>query len=80
MRRFATAARGASASTQVSNATIAYALKILDGANPREFRPPNDILRSEHPENVAIDNDALTRERDIRRRQEDWLKRKGLEF
>ncbi len=75
--RLATAARG-SGQAYVSG-LIDYALKILDGLDPRKFRTPEDTVRSQNPVNVAIDEDALAREREIRRRQEEWLKSKGLQ-
>jgi hypothetical protein len=63
----------------VASAQIYRVAEILDGLDPRQFRVPSDIHRSEHPENVAIDNDALARERELGRRQEKWLKSKGLD-
>ena len=75
--RLATAARGAS--PESANVVIGYALKILDGLDPRQFRTPGDLHRSENPQNVAIDNEALSREREVRLKQEQWLKSKALE-
>ncbi len=77
--RLATAARGASQSLSYASSLVEYALKILDGLDPRRFRTPGDTVRSPNPVNAAIDEDALAREREIRRRQEEWLKSKGLE-
>jgi hypothetical protein len=75
--RLATAARGAGPRTL--EALLGYALKILDGLDPMQFRTPGELQRSTHPANVAIDEDALAREREVRRKQEAWLKGKGLE-
>jgi hypothetical protein len=75
--RLATPARGASVG--FTRTLIENALKILDGLDARQFRAKGALERSEHPENVKIDEDALARERDLGRRQQDWLKARGLQ-
>lgn len=60
-------------------ALVDYTLKILDGLDSRQFRVPNDELRSDNPVLAAISADALARELELKRRQEAWLKSKGIE-
>jgi creatinine amidohydrolase len=73
----ATAAQGARINRAATDAAVAYALKILDGMDPREI-PRFADAAADSPENVAIDADALRREMDMLRKQEDWLTRKKL--
>lgn len=74
--RIATAAQGARAYRVAMDTAVAYALKILDGMDPRDVPRVGDAAR-DNPENVAIDGDALQRETEILRKQEDWLARRG---
>ena len=75
--RLATAALGAKIIRALADTTVAYALKILDGMDPREIPRLGDMAR-DSPENVAIDDDALRHERQLLRKQEEWLTRKKL--
>jgi hypothetical protein len=56
----------------VTAAAVDYALRILDGLDPRAVSRIGDMAQSS-PENVAIDADALEREMTILRQQEEWL-------
>jgi creatinine amidohydrolase/Fe(II)-dependent formamide hydrolase-like protein len=71
----ATAAQGARIDRAATDAAVAYALKILDGMDPRDIPRLGDVAWKS-PENVAIDADALQREMQLLRKQEDWLARK----
>jgi creatinine amidohydrolase/Fe(II)-dependent formamide hydrolase-like protein len=73
--RLATAAQGARINRAATDAALAYALKILDGMDPRDIPRLGDVAH-DSPENVAIDADALRREMEILRKQEEWLTRK----
>jgi hypothetical protein len=70
----ATAAQGARINRAATDAAIACALKILDGMDPREIARFAEAA-GDSPENVAIDADALRREMDMQRKQEEWLTR-----
>lgn len=70
--RMATPAQGARILRAVTAAAVEYALNILDGLDPRTVPRIGNLAR-ESPENVAIDAEALEREREIRRKQEEWL-------
>lgn len=75
--RVATAAKGARMMRTLADTTVEYALKILDGMDPQSILRVGDVARAS-PENVAIDEDALQHERQMLRKQEDWLRRKKL--
>lgn len=70
--RMASAAQGARLLEAVTGAVVGYALQILDGLDPRSI-PRIGTLAQENPVNIAIDADALRREREILRQQEEWL-------
>jgi hypothetical protein len=70
--RMASPAQGARIFEAVADAASHYALQILDGLDPRSI-PRIGTLAQENPVNFAIDRDALQREREIVRRQEEWL-------
>jgi hypothetical protein len=67
-----TPAQGARIVAAVTAAAVDYALRILDGLDPRAVSRIGDMAHSS-PENVAIDADALEREMTILRQQEEWL-------
>lgn len=73
--RLASAAQGARTHQAATDAAVAYALKILDGMDPQSIPRLGDVAH-DNPENVAIDADALRREMEILRKQEEWLTRK----
>lgn len=75
--RIATAAQGAKIVRALAETTVAYAVKILDGMDPRDIPRLGDVAR-DSPENVAIDEDALRHERQMLQKQEEWLTRKKL--
>lgn len=50
---------------------------ILDGDDPRELARSSDEARN-NPVNVAIDADAIDQDREIRKKQQDWLVGEGL--
>ena len=75
--RLATAALGARVIQELADTTVTYALKILDGMDPRDIPRLGDVAR-DSPENVAIDDDALQHERQKLRKQEEWLTQKKL--
>jgi creatinine amidohydrolase len=62
----------------LSAALIEHALKILDGADPRDFRRWGDLLTT-LPAYVAVDREALENEKLREQKQNDWLKNKKLE-
>jgi creatinine amidohydrolase len=70
--RLATAARGAQLSAGEASAYVGLALRILDGLDERQMPRYSDLAAKSDP-NVAIDRDALGRERVILRRQQAWL-------
>lgn len=72
--QLATAQRGARVYRAKEAAVVAYALKILDGTDPREL-PRLGVAARDNPVNVAIDADASRRETQMRRKQEAWLAR-----
>ena len=74
--RMATAAQGARLYRATADAAVAYVLKILDGLDPRDIPRLGDAAR-DSPENVAIDGDALRREMEVLRKQDDWLKQQN---
>ena len=75
--RVASASQGARLFKSASAAASAYALKILDGLDPRTLPRIGDAALG-RPDNVAIDSDALRATADRLRRQEEWLaKRKA---
>ena len=75
--RMASPAQGARIFEAVVDAAIHYALQILDGLDPRSI-PRIGTLAEENPVNVAIDADALRREREILRKQEEWLAARSM--
>jgi creatinine amidohydrolase/Fe(II)-dependent formamide hydrolase-like protein len=75
--RVASASQGARLFTSASAAASAYALKILDGLDPRTLSRIGDAALN-RSESVSIDGDALRASADRLRRQEEWLaKRKA---
>lgn len=70
--RMATPAQGARIVQAVAAAAVDYALNILDGLDPGTVPRIGDLAR-ESPENVSIDADALEREMEILRKQQEWL-------
>lgn len=70
--RLATAAYGAADITTFTKAMTAVALKILDGADERQFPRMTDFM-TKSGANVGIDRDALERERRIQQKQLEWL-------
>lgn len=70
--RMATPAQGARIVQAVAAAAVDYALNILDGLDPRTVPRIGDLAR-DSPENVSIDADALEREMEILRKQQEWL-------
>ncbi len=75
--RLATAARGARIAGDEAKVAIEFALKILDGLDERRIPRVGDLARKSAP-NVAIDRDAIEREREIQERQQAWLKKHNL--
>jgi creatinine amidohydrolase len=75
--RLATAAFGANHLDTVSSALVEVASGILDGDDPRELARSSDEARN-NPVNVAIDADAIDHDREIRKKQQDWLVGEGL--
>lgn len=73
--RIATAAHGATVVRALADTAVAYAVRILDGMDPRGIPRLGDVAR-ESPENVAIDDDALRHESQMLRKQEEWLARR----
>jgi len=72
--RKATASQGARIVRAVNDAAVRQVLAILEGADPRAIPRLGDASTAS-PENVAIDAEALRRERETLRRQEAWLSR-----
>jgi len=75
--RVATASQGAKIVRALEETAVAYTLKILDGLDPRDIPRLGDLARNSQ-ENVAIDEDALQHEKQMLRKQEEWLTRKKL--
>jgi creatinine amidohydrolase/Fe(II)-dependent formamide hydrolase-like protein len=76
--RLATAARGARIAGDEAKVYIDFALKILDGADERQIPRFSDLASKSAP-NVAIDRDAIEREREIQKRQQSWLQKHNLQ-
>ena len=76
--RLASAAFGATTWKQFSARFVEVALKILDGFDYRQIKRLGDVTRT-IPANVAIDKAALEHDQAIQRKQQEWLKNKGLE-
>jgi creatinine amidohydrolase len=57
---------------------ITQALKILDGSDDREIPRFGDEMKKSEPD-VKLDEESLRHENENKRKQEDWLKRKGLQ-
>jgi len=76
--RLASAAFGATLWKQFSSRFIDVALKILDGLDYRQIKRLGDVAKTV-PANVAIDKAALDHDQAIERKQQEWLKKKGLE-
>jgi hypothetical protein len=75
--RVASASQGARLFKSASGAASVYALKILDGLDPRTLLRIGDAALN-RPENVSIDSDALRAAAERLSRQEGWLaKRKA---
>jgi creatinine amidohydrolase/Fe(II)-dependent formamide hydrolase-like protein len=75
--RQATALQGSRIVRAITDAAVGQVLQILDGKDPRGIPRLGDAARKS-PENVAIDDDALCRERETLRKQEAWLARNKL--
>ncbi len=76
--RLVSAAYGARVWKALSTRLVDLAMRILDGYDHREPQRYADFMESS-PTNVEIDSDALEREREVERRQRDWLIAAGLE-
>jgi hypothetical protein len=72
--RLATAARGARIAGDEAKVYIEYAFKILDGSDERQIPRYSDLASKSAP-NVAIDRDAIERERESQKRQQAWLQK-----
>jgi creatinine amidohydrolase/Fe(II)-dependent formamide hydrolase-like protein len=72
--RRATALQGARRVRAITDAAVGQVLAILDGSDPRAIPRLGDAAR-QGLENVAIDDEALQREREALRKQEAWLAR-----
>ena len=70
--RRATASQGAGIVQAITDAAVGQVLAILEGKDPRAIPRLGDAARTS-PENVAIDDEALQRERETLRKQEAWL-------
>jgi creatinine amidohydrolase/Fe(II)-dependent formamide hydrolase-like protein len=71
--RWATAARGAHSNAKWLRIHATFALKILDGADERDA-PRYGSEQPAGPEDVALDQAVLSREEEIERKQQAWLK------
>ena len=71
--RLATAALGAT-TVRRQSATIDLALQILDGLDERTIDRYTAMISKSEP-NIAIDRDALERERQVEKRQQTWLQK-----
>jgi creatinine amidohydrolase/Fe(II)-dependent formamide hydrolase-like protein len=76
--RLASAALGAALWKQFSFRFVEVALNILDGFDYRQIKRLGDVTRTV-PAIMAIDKAALEHDRTIERKQQEWLKKKGLE-
>jgi creatinine amidohydrolase/Fe(II)-dependent formamide hydrolase-like protein len=57
---------------------ISTALKILDGLDERQIVRFADEMKKSEPD-VKLDEESLKHEAEIKRRQDEWLKKKGLQ-
>jgi hypothetical protein len=71
--RLATAAQGARL-WQRAGSYIELALRILDGLDERQIPRLSDVMSKSEP-NLAIDRDAVERERHVEQQQQAWLKK-----
>ena len=76
--RRASAAVGATLWKQFSSRFVDVALQILDGLDYRQIKRLGDVTRT-IPANVAIDKAALEHDRAIERKQQEWIRNKGLQ-
>jgi hypothetical protein len=53
-------------------------LKILDGFDERQIPRFSDEMKKSKPD-VQLDENSLAHETQIHRRQDEWLKRQGLQ-
>jgi len=76
--RLASAAHGARIWQRASAVAIEHALQILDGRDEREIRRFSDEML-ESPAEVQLDRASLEHEARVQHRQEEWLRRRGLQ-
>jgi creatinine amidohydrolase len=57
---------------------ISTALKILDGLDERQIIRFGDEMKKSEPD-VKLDEESLKHEAEIKRKQDEWLKKKGLQ-
>ena len=76
--RLASAAFGARVWKTFSATFIEFALKILDGFDYRSVPRWSDVAKTD-PEFPAVVNASLVHEQEIERKQQEWLRKKGLE-
>jgi creatinine amidohydrolase/Fe(II)-dependent formamide hydrolase-like protein len=63
---------------RASKEAINIALKILDGLDERQIVRFGDEMKKSAPD-VKLDEESLKHEEDIKRKQDEWLKKKGLQ-
>jgi hypothetical protein len=76
--RLASAAHGARIWQRASAVAIGHALQTLDGRDEAEIRRFSDEML-ESPADVRLDRASLEHEERVQRRQEEWLRRRGLQ-
>jgi len=76
--RLSSASLGAAITKQTTSLYVELVLKILDGFAPSQLKRWGDVART-LPASVAIDKGALEHDRAIERKQQEWLRNKGLE-
>jgi hypothetical protein len=59
---------------QRAGSYIELALRILDGLDERQIPRLSDVMSKSEP-NLAIDRDAVERERHVEQQQQAWLKK-----
>jgi creatinine amidohydrolase len=75
--RLANAAHGAKVWQRASAVAIDLAMQILDGLDDREVRRFADAML-ESPADVQLDRASLAHEAQVQRKQEEWLRGRGL--
>lgn len=75
--RLASSAFGARICKLFSTRLVAHALKVLDGFDDRQVPRYADFMKTV-PANIAIDKGALEHDKEIEKKQDEWLRNSSL--